>query len=268
MNAACAYDGAVLSVGDAGIVWRDGAELARTGSLCNFLTPASGLVVTGGQLGRAFDALTGAQLHQHRSPLNCAARFVRNDGEYVVAGAYTGEGVLLRVTAPGTVRHVRDLRLHDNAVKGVAVSGDLIFSVCADTSAAWHSMRTLETVKVISDAHDRIANGCVGLGDGRFASVSRDLKLRLWDPDFTATVVDTPHAHSIKCVTAGVGGRLVATGGYDGHVAVYDRVTGSWPTVSRPTAAGISSLAYDAEGARFLASSYDGQVYPIPEQTA
>lgn len=262
VNAVCPHDGAALTIGDAGIVWRDGAELARTGSLCNFLTPADGLVVTGGQLGRVFDALTGTVLHQHRSPLNCAARFERDGTEYVIVGAYTGEGVLLKVTAPGTIEHVRDLRLHENAVKGVAVSGDFIFSVCADTSAAWQRISTLETVKVLPDAHDRIANGCVGLGDGRFASVSRDLKLRIWEPDFTASVIDTPHTHSIKCVAAG--GGLIATGAYDGHVAVYDPEAASWRTVVRPTAAGISSLAYDAEGGRFLASSYDGTVYPVP----
>lgn len=267
-NATCAYEGAVLSIGDAGITWRDGVELARTGSLCNFLIPVTGLVVSGGQLGRVFDALTGIQLYQHRSPLNCAARLERDDAEYVVVGAYTGDGVLLRVSAPGTVEHVRNLRLHENAVKGVAVSDDLIFSVCADASAAWQRVSTLETVKVLPNAHDRIANGCVGLNGGRFASVSRDLKLRIWERDFTATVVDTPQTHSIKCVAACGDGRLVATGSYDGRVAVYDRRSGSWPTVVRPTAAGISSLAYDPEQKRFLASSYDGHVYPVPEETA
>jgi WD40 repeat protein len=268
VNAACTYQGSVLAVGDVGIVWRDGAEHASTGSVCNFLTSATGVVITGGQLGRVFDAYTGTTLHQHRSPLNCAAKFARNGVEHVVVGAYTGEGILLRITAPGTVEHAGNLQLHDNAVKGVAVSGDLIFSVCADTSAAWQDVRTLETIKVQPGAHDRIANGCVGLGAGRFASVSRDQKLRLWEPDFTATVVDTPHTHSIKCVTAGSEGRLVATGSYDGHVAVYDRQTGTWPTIVRPTAAGISSLWYDAERRRFLASSYDGTVYPVAEESA
>jgi WD40 repeat protein len=153
--------------------------------------------------------------------------------------------------------------LHDNAVKGVAVSGDLIFSVCADTSAAWHRVSTFERVKVLPDAHDRIANGCAALGDGHFASVSRDLKLRIWRPDFTCVVVDTPHTHSIKCVAATGDGRIVATGSYDGHIALYDRRTGTWQAPLRPTTSGISSLAYDPGRDRFLASSYDGNVYPV-----
>ncbi len=74
------------------------------------------------------------------------------------------------------------MQLHDNAIKGIAVSGDLLFSVCADRSAVWQRLDTLETVELRRDAHDRIANGCAGLGDGWFASVSRDLRLRLWSP--------------------------------------------------------------------------------------
>jgi WD40 repeat protein len=262
VNAACGYAGGVYAVGDAGVVSRDGTPCARLGSLCNFLTPATNLIFTGGQLGKLFDALTGTMLHQHHSPLNCGARFVRDGAEHLIIGAYTGEGIVFKL-AGGIVEHVVDLRLHDNAVKGVAVSGDLIFSVCADASAAWQNLRTLETVRVVPRAHERIANGCAGLGEGRFASVSRDLKLRLWEPDFTAKVVETPHKHSIKCVAASADGRLVATGAYDGHVAVYDRRAGAWHTVVRHTTAGISALAYDTDRCVFLASSYDGNFYEV-----
>jgi WD40 repeat protein len=266
-NAVCAHGG-VLTVGDAGIVCRDGTELTSLGSLCNFLTPASSLVFTGGQLGRAMDALTGRLLHQHRSPLNCGARFFSGGVEYVVIGAYTGEGLVFEVRPDGGVRHVTDIPLHHNAVKGVAVSGELIFSVCADTSVAWHSTRTFERVHEQAHAHDRIANGCVGLGDGHFASVGRDLKLRLWAPDFTSRVVPTTHPNSIKCVTADDSGRLIATGSYHGHIKVYDRERDAWVADERPTPSGISSLAYDPERALFLASSYDGRVYELAGRIA
>lgn len=262
MNAACPYQGAVLSVGDAGIVWRDGAELTRLGSLCNFLTPADGMVLTGGQLGKLMDALTGRIIYQHRSPLNCAARFTREGVPHAIVGAYTGEGLVFRLGPGGTAEHVADVPLHANAVKGVAASGNLIFSVCADRAVAWHDLATLRLVYRVPGAHDRIANGCAGLGKDYFASVGRDLKLRLWAPDFTCEVVGTPHTHSIKCVSASSDGELIATGSYDGHVALYERRSGTWPVVVRPTAAGISSLSFDATRG-FLASSYDGSVYEI-----
>lgn len=256
-------DGTSLTIGDSGIAHRDGVRVAATGSLCNFLTPLGPLVLTGGQLGRVFDALTGRQLYQHRSPLNCGVAFERSDGQYALLGSYTGEGLLFRLTGDGGIEHVADLPLHQNAVKGVAMSGDLLFSVAADASATWYRIPALEPVATTEDAHERIANGCAGLGGGWFASVSRDLRLRIWDPQQRAHVVRTPHTHSVKCVAASDDGRIVATGSYNGEVALYDRVDGRWTDTFRPTTAGVSSLAYDAQRKQFAASSYDGQVYLV-----
>jgi WD40 repeat protein len=252
----------VLTVGDAGIVWRDGQTVAETGSLCNFLTPAPGLVFTGGQLGKVFDALTGNEIYQHRSPINCGVTFNRDGVPHVLIGTYTGEGLVFRVPEPGRCEFVKELQLHTNAVKGVAVSGDYLFSVAADTSATWYGASTWEKVASVENAHHKIANGCAGLGDGYFASVSRDLSLRIWSPEREATVLATPHTHSIKCVSASEDGQYVATASYHGMIAVYDRVRAEWQPTVQPTTAGISSLCYDAEGGQFLASSYDGHVYP------
>jgi toxoflavin biosynthesis protein ToxC len=255
-------DGRVYTVGDAGTVWADGQEMARPGSLCNFLIEVGGRVFTGGQLGRLFDAAAGRELHQHRSPLNCAAAFSRGGVPHVVIGAYTGEGLVFAVRSGGAVEHVATLPLHTNAVKGVAISGDVLFAVCADASVSWFSLDTLRETGRLPQAHARIANGCAALPGGRFVSISRDLTLRIWQ-DGTARTVPTPHDHSIKCVATSSDGQLVATGSYSGMAAIYDVSAGTWPHISRPTAAGISSLHYDASGDRFLASSYDGSVYPL-----
>ncbi|MEE1939584.1 WD40 repeat domain-containing protein [Streptomyces sp. TRM 70361] len=263
LNAVAVHGGSVLTIGDAGILWRDGTVHAEPGSLCNFLTPVGDTVVTGGQLGTVFDALTGKPVHQHRSPLNCGAAFEREGRRHVVIGAYTGEGIVLREGAGGALEHLTDLRLHDNAVKSVAVSGDLLFSVSADGGAAWQDIRTLETRHVLPDAHTKIANSCAGLGGGWFASVSRDLRLRVWSPDFSAEEIATPHRHSLKCVSADDTGRHIAVGAYNGRVTVYDRETGRWSTDVRPTPSGISSLTHDPGRGLFLASSYDGSVYEI-----
>src|SRR5690349_1666555 len=162
-NAVCVHRGSRYVVGDAGVVWRDGAEHRALGSLCNFLTPLDDVVLTGGQLGQLFDAVSGRLIHQHRSPLNCAARFVRDGVEHAVVGAYTGEGLVIRIGDDGP-EHVTDIVLHENAVKGVAVSGDVIFSVCADTSVAFHHAQTLELRDRLPGAHDPIATGCAALG--------------------------------------------------------------------------------------------------------
>ncbi|MEU2915880.1 WD40 repeat domain-containing protein [Streptomyces massasporeus] len=262
VNAVAMHEGRRLTVGDAGIVRTDGVPSAETGSLCNFLTPVGGRVFSGGQLGVVFDALTGETLYRHRSPLNCAAAFDRAGVVHVVVGAYTGEGLVFSVRDDGTVVHEATLPLHTGAVKGVAVSDGRIFAVCADAAASWFSTRDLAEVARVDAAHDRIANGCAALPGARFASVSRDRVLRLWD-GHAASAHPTPHDHSVKCVAATPDGRYVATGSYSGLVALLDTASGTWPMVRRPTTAGISSLCHDPRRALFLAGSYDGQVYEI-----
>jgi toxoflavin biosynthesis protein ToxC len=265
INAVSAHKGSIFTVGDAGVVVRDGVTRTPMGSLCNFFTALSSLIVTGGQLGKLMDAADGRTIHQHRSPLNCGARFIRDGSEHLIVGSYTGEGLVFRLDDRGQLVHLTNLDLHDNAVKGVAVSGKLIFSVCADRSVAWHDTETLRPMHRIAAGHDRIANACTGLGGGNFASVGRDLKLRLWTPDYACTTVDTPHTNSIKCIAANETGELIATGSYHGHVHIYSRAIGGWVSFSRPTTAGISSLCYEPVRRKFLASSYDGDVYEIPE---
>lgn len=262
INAVTVHGGRRITVGDAGIVHVDGEHHAETGSLCNFLTPAGSRVFTGGQMGQVFDALTGELLHQHRSPLNCAAAFECNGIPHVVIGAYTGEGLVFAVDASGSVSHVATLPLHANAVKAVAVSGGEIFSVCADTGASWFSTEDFRELARAEEAHDRIANGCVALPGGSFVSVSRDHKLRIWESR-RPVVVDTPHDHSIKCVSASTDGRYIASGSYFGAVAIYDRTAARWTKVTRPTPAGISCITFDAQRDCFVASSYDGSLYPI-----
>lgn len=262
VNAVSTDGGQVFTIGDAGVLRADGRPAGETGSLCNFLVRLGDRLLTGGQLGQVFDAVTGEVLYQHRSPLNCGAAYEVDGVPQVVIGAYTGEGIVLALTPEGKVEHVDTLPLHTNAVKGVAVSGGRLFAVCADSAASWFSLETRTETARLDGAHDRIANGCAALPGGRFASVSRDLKLRIWD-GAQATVVDTPHDHSIKCVAASADGHHIATASYSGLVAVYSTVTGSWTKVLRPTTAGISSLHHDREGERFLAGSYDGSVYEV-----
>lgn len=90
VNAVQPVDGHLWTIGDAGIVRVDQREHARTGSLCNFLAPAGELILTGGQLGKVFDARSGRELHQHRSPLNCGVAFARDGAAHAVIGTQAG----------------------------------------------------------------------------------------------------------------------------------------------------------------------------------
>ncbi|WCD89839.1 hypothetical protein KPP03845_106263 [Streptomyces xanthophaeus] len=269
LNAVTATPTGRFTVGDSGTVRRDEDVVTELGSCCNFITPVAGTVVSGGQLGALYDATTGALLHQHRSPLNCAAVHTAADGsETLVVGTYTGEALVLRDEGSG-LQLVGEHRIQDNAIKGVAVQGDVLFSVCATGAAKWHALPDLKPVADNAAAHARIANGAAGLPDGRFVSVSRDLTLRIWTAaGEQQAVVTTPHLNSIKCVAVDPHTSLIATGGYHGQVAVYDPGAGEWVCDTRPTPAGISALAPGGAPGRFLASSYDGCVYEITVDTA
>ncbi|MDT7689340.1 MAG: toxoflavin biosynthesis protein ToxC [Acidobacteriota bacterium] len=262
LNAVRVVDGETYTVGDAGVVCRDGHRIASVGSLCNFIGELHRRVVTGGQMGTLFDAQTGRTLHQHRSPLNCSAVFRRGGEEHLMVGTYTGEGLVFRAGERDLFTHVLTLKLHDNAIKGIACTDEYIFSVCATGAAAFHRVDTLERAEFISDAHEKISNGAAALPDGRFVSVSRDLKLRIWSMTSRRDVV-TPHAHSVKCVAASGRGELLATGAYDGTVALYNWRENVWVHTERPTASGISSLTCGVAPDTFIASSYDGQLYSI-----
>lgn len=262
VNAVRIVGNVTYSVGDAGIVFRDGRPGAALGSLCNFLGGWPGLVVTGGQLGVLFNADTGTALYQHWSPLNCSATFRRAGEDMLIVGTYTGEGLIFQRCGAG-LELVKTARLFENAVKGVACNEMWIFSVCATGAAAFHSISELSPLQTIGSAHEKISNGATTLPDGRFVSVSRDRKLRIWSFDDVTTVL-TPHDHSIKCVATAPEGALIATGAYDGKVALYDASRQSWSYLGRPTASGISSITPGFHPAEFLASSYDGRIYSVP----
>lgn len=262
LNAVAYCHNKTYTVGDAGIVFCDGRPVAELGSLCNFLLPFGDTVLTGGQLGIVFDATSGKKIYQHRSPLNCGATFLKNGVPHAIIGTYTGEGLVFKSDETGAIRHISTIELHTNAVKGLSASSDSIFSVCATGAAAFHRISDFECAIHIKDAHDRIANGCAATGANGFASISRDLKLRLWQGN-SVEMFETPHQNSIKCITSSKDGAFIATGNYTGTIAIFDIAQKVWVRVVRPTTAGISSItAYQIPG-MFIASSYDGKLYIV-----
>lgn len=263
LNAVAILGGDVFTVGDAGVVFKNDIPHLDLGSLCNFLTPFAGVLLAGGQQGVIFDALQGRKIYTHHSPLNCATVFKRGTQLKAIIGTYSGEGIVLGLDENHLPQFETVIPLHQNAIKGLSSSGKHLFSVCATGALAVHSIESFAAVIQSERAHDKIANGCVWLGEECFASISRDLKLRLWDLKRRSheTLV-TPHTRSIKCVAATPDGRYIATGSYYGRVCIYDTETKEWILDQRPSCSGISSLTFN--GKDFLASSYDGSLYPIP----
>ncbi|MBN3492186.1 WD40 repeat domain-containing protein [Vibrio neptunius] len=261
LNAVSSIEGRLYAIGDAGKLSIDGNPVQEMGSLCNFLQPFGEYLLSGGQMGKVFDAKTGKLIHQHHSPLNCCATFSRQGVEFAVIGTYTGEGLLFNLDNSGAIAYYGTLSMHDNAIKGLSANGDTIFSVCATGAAAYHDIESFELSSYLPEAHEKISNACVAFGK-QYASVGRDLKLTLWI-DGEPQRYSSPHMNSIKCIASSEDKRYLATGSYGGSVAVFDTVERKWAPLTKPTTSGISSLIYCNDKQSFVASSYDGQAYVI-----
>lgn len=265
-NAVTFHNGNIYTIGDAGIVSVNNKPMRNLGSLCNFLTPFGSTIITGGQIGKIYDALTGEVLYEVGAPLNCAAAFIYNQEHYAVVGVYSGDLVLLKYDKEkNKIVFVKKFRAHENAVKGVAASNDHVFSVSANREAQSISFASLVDGESESEwkdntSHTKIANGCVYMQKNSFASISRDRKLRIWNAGIQADY-QTPHQRSVKCISFDPVNQIVATGSYGGEVALFDVSASKWLKMVRPTTFGISSICNTPNG--FVASSYDGAVYEI-----
>jgi WD40 repeat protein len=262
INAVAMHQGECWSVGDAGTVKCAGAPRAEIGSLCNFLVSTGERLFTGGQLGQLFDTDGGGVLHQHRSPLNCGVWFARNGRAHLAIGTYTGEILVFALNPGRALTLVAEIPVYENAVKGLAATNGELFSVCASTAIAWHDCDTLQPIRRIDHAHDKIANACAVAGAGQLATVARDRKLRLWT-DGRAEVFPSPHGNSVKSLAATPDGTRLLSGSYGGTIAEFDVPGRRWSRFERLTTSGISSITYDSGRACFLAAAYDGEIHVI-----
>ena len=259
LNDVAHIHGYTYSVGDAGQVLQDGKAIANMGSLCNFLVASCDRIFTGGQMGQLFDARTAQVLYTHYSPLNCGVSFQQEGESLLALGTYTGEVLVFNVSAQ--IELVQSLKIYENAIKGWSFSDGVLFSVCANTDIAWHRVRDWSLVKNVRKAHDKIINDCCAIEGHKFATVSRDRTLRIWS-DEGEEVYPSPHPNSVKCISINADKSRLLTGSYGGTVAMFDLKEKCWTKFERPTMSGISSITWDNNG-QFLASSYDGHIYPI-----
>ncbi|MBO0879333.1 MAG: hypothetical protein J2P17_02940 [Mycobacterium sp.] len=253
----------ILTVDASGTIRCNDVHLADAGSLCHFLVVGKAGVITGGQAGTVIDAVSGQVLYAHSAPLNCGISVDIDGVEHLLVGSYSGEVLVFRWQRRSLV-WVKNVRLHTSAITGLACSGAVVFSTCTDRGAAWHALNGLRELHRTTAAHERVVNGCTALGNGRFASVGRDLTLRIWSRAYDCVTICLPINRSICCVAACPQGGIIAIGTYGGHIARYDTLTHRLVTIDRPTAAGISALVFHPGQDAFLASSYDGQLYSTP----
>ena len=252
----------VFTVGDAGLVFKNGQVFSELGSLCNFLVATPNTLLAGGQMGMLFNAETAQVIHTHHSPLNCAAALESQGSNFMVVGTYTGELLVFEDKGHGEFVLIKEIKVYENAVKGLSHQNGILFSVCASSDIAWHQTSDWTLVKGIEHAHDKITNDCCALDGDQFASVSRDRTLRIWSKHGTA-IYPTPHPHSVKCISVSDDHSQLLTGCYGGTLAMFDLNKRQWSKVERPTMSGISAITWNPTAQHFIAASYDGQTYAM-----
>jgi len=267
INAVIQKENQTLTVGDAGIVLSNKKQLQTLPSLCNFFVNFAEYIFTGGQSGELFNAETGEIIYQHHSPLNCGTSYNINGIDYMAIGTYTGDVIIFSLNEKKELHFLETVLIQDNAIKGVSNDGTFLFSVSATGQVAIHTLADLKLLKYIANGHKKISNGCASLGEGKFTSVSRDLKLRIWDiaeiESKQSSEYESPHEFSIKCVAALPEKKIIATGSYGGMIALFDFEKCKWTKILRPTMAGISNICVKNDRSGFIASSYDGMVYEV-----
>ena len=261
LNAIDVHNGNIFTIGDSGVVSvnRKRTELGPR-SLCNFIRVTGSEIYVGGQTGCLFDAKRGEVIYEHDAPLNCAEITSLNGQIFLVVGSYSGDILVLEVDSGKSSGHVKSYRLHENAIKSVAILRGQLYSGSADGEIAIFDLEKRKVVSKITNAHDGILNGICAYKEG-VATVSRDLTLRLWE-GCVPKIVKSRHQFSIKCIASDANGEIIATGSYGGTIDLFNVKSGVWiGDMKRPTMSGISSIIWDDHRAKFLASSYDGEVY-------
>ncbi|MDF1796039.1 MAG: WD40 repeat domain-containing protein [Coxiellaceae bacterium] len=265
INAIHTQCGTTYTVGDAGEIRINDSIQYTVPSLCNFIAHIDGRLLTGGQTGELFDAVTKRIIYRHHSPLNtlCYQKHAATI-TMIYIGTYTGE-LLVLLSKADEIHFISCIAIHKNAIKALAVNPLGIFSVSASGDAALHSSSKYNCLQWFDSCHNKIANDCVAINHEQFASVSRDLSLRIFSKT-EIRQIKTPHRHSIKCMAADDAGKYIASGDYRGTLCLYHIATKTW-TQYRLTTSGISCLTYDSREKRFLAGSYDGQLYTVKPHT-
>jgi len=253
INSVCIHDGAIATVGDAGIVRLNNTPIKHLGAACNFIATSDIGLVAGSHAGELRHIETGRLIYSHDVPLNCAVTV----GKLFVVGTYGGDLVVLEYS--GGEMHFRTcFAVHDNAIKGLAVSSGCVFAVCADGTACVVDPDTT-TITRCEAHHGGIANAVTTHGDV-VHSVGRDRRMMTWRGHRLMSASTTPHEYSIKSIACCEATDVIVTGDYGGVLVA--RQGSMWSQSVRPTRTGISSLARVAPGI-FVATAFDGGVYDI-----
>jgi len=187
---------------------------------------------------------------------------------------FSPDSRILVFRAPGEVLELWDtvtrqslgqLPDHPSIYCGTAFSSDgqLIATSCNGRIRIWH-VRSREPLAEMGEQHDDIRSLCFSSDDNMLIAASGNTEIRRWD------VTDPGNSHSLsplKGHTAFVNqialspdGKILASGGWDSTLRLWDPLAGEELMTLRGHSAVISCLAWSPDGQSLYTGSGDGTV--------
>ncbi len=179
--------------------------------------------------------------------------------------ATVGEDGSLKLWRRGDIRTPSlEIEAHDGSIYGAAFNrrGDLIATAGSDRLVKLWNTRDGSPAAAPLE-HDRsVRDVAFGPMDDHLVSVSSDGTTRVWDPK-TSSVVDRPFPRRKKpllCVATSANGRVVAIGGADGVIELWDSQAGSPPLQLQAHTDQIKTLAFHPQQPCLASSGMDRTV--------
>lgn len=178
-----------------------------------------------------------------------------------LASASFDKTILLWKVFGETCDNYAVLKGHNNAVLDVtyAKNGLSIFSCSADRSAIAWDAETGGRQRKFTE-HRAVVNACshATTSNDRFATVSDDGQLKLWDIRQRRSTQTISHAYPLTAVTFGIEDKTILAGGVDNVVRQYDlRKEGAISLELHGHEDTISGISLSPDGGLLLSNSFD-----------
>ncbi|MEZ4866162.1 MAG: BTAD domain-containing putative transcriptional regulator [Caldilineaceae bacterium] len=231
------------------------------------------------QVVRLWDVANGRcveQLHGHPRAVHC----VKFDptGRLLASAGDDGTIYLWQVRPSGQGQLLTTLSGHTQVVEDLAFSPDgaWLVSCGGGQSVRIWDLRSLQTISspAVADPVQAIHTFESGATDTwsvvfysngqRLASAGTDGAVRLWQlqPDMPPQLVNVLHGHrvSIRALAINPAGTMLASGGEDNNICLWDMATGQQLHVLAGHTQSVLALAFGVDGETLISGSNDGTV--------